>query len=126
MSSSYHPQTDRQSAVVNTCVKQYLRCFVVEKSHQWHKYLGLAKWNYNTSYHSTIQQTPFEVVYGRPPPSLANYMSGATQNEVVDIIVQPKNDKLQILEKETLQLAQLKMKNQANKKGLIFHFSLEI
>ncbi|KAI6647171.1 hypothetical protein LOD99_8824 [Oopsacas minuta] len=33
----------------------------------WVKYLKWVKFNYNTSYHTTIRITPFEAVYGRPP-----------------------------------------------------------
>lgn len=75
MSSSYHPQTDGQTdgqtEVVNKCLQQYLRCFISEEPNSWHKFLGLAEWCYNTSFHSTIGQNPYEVVYGRAPPSLA-------------------------------------------------------
>lgn len=41
MSSSYHPQTDGQTEIVNKCIEQYLRCFVSDETHQWHKFLGL-------------------------------------------------------------------------------------
>lgn len=33
----------------------------------WFKWLSLAEWWYNTSYHSTIGTTPFEALYGYPP-----------------------------------------------------------
>lgn len=98
MSSSYHPQTDGLSEVVNRCLEQYLRCFVSEEPHQWHKFLGLAEWLYNTSYHSAIQQTPFEVVFGKKPPTLAQYMPGTAQVEAVDITLQTRDAKIKIEE----------------------------
>ena len=35
MSSSYHPQSDGQSEVVNRTVEQYLRCFTCDQPKQW-------------------------------------------------------------------------------------------
>jgi hypothetical protein len=36
----------------------------------WHKWLSLAEFWYNTSYHSALGSTPFEVLYGHPPRQL--------------------------------------------------------
>ena len=43
MSSSYHPQTDGQSEVVNRCVEQYLRCFVHHQPRKWSFFLSWAE-----------------------------------------------------------------------------------
>jgi hypothetical protein len=64
LSTTYHPQTDGQTKVVNKCLETYLRCFASEKQHQWAQWLPLAEWWYNTSYHTTTRMTPFEAVYG--------------------------------------------------------------
>jgi len=67
MSSSYHPQTDGETERVNQCVENFLRCSVHACPKQWSKWLALAEFWYNTSYHSALGRSPFEVLYGHPP-----------------------------------------------------------
>lgn len=38
---------------------------------KWHNWLALAKWWYNTSFHTSLKMTPFQALYGSPPPMLA-------------------------------------------------------
>ena len=64
MSLGYHPQTDGQVEVINKCLENYLRCFNSKQQREWEKWLPLAEWWYNTSYHTTSKMTPYEVVYG--------------------------------------------------------------
>ncbi|TYK23171.1 Ty3/gypsy retrotransposon protein [Cucumis melo var. makuwa] len=63
-SSSYHPQTDGQTKVVNKSVEAYLRCFCGEKPREWSQWLHWAEYWYNTTYHGSIGVTPFQAVYG--------------------------------------------------------------
>lgn len=62
----------------------YLRYFTSSHPKDWSKWLAWAEYCYNTSWHSTIKTTPFEVVYGRPPPTLLSYVPRTTSMESVD------------------------------------------
>jgi hypothetical protein len=64
MSSSYHPQTDGQTKHVNQYVETFLRCFVHACPKKWSSWFSLAEFWYNSSYHSSLQGSPFEVLYG--------------------------------------------------------------
>lgn len=62
MSTTYHPQTDGQTERVNQCLETYLRCFVRACTSKLSQSLSLAEFWYNTSYHSTLDSTPFMVI----------------------------------------------------------------
>ncbi|KAL5854882.1 hypothetical protein ACOSQ4_004684 [Xanthoceras sorbifolium] len=99
MSSSYHPQTYGQIEIVNRTVEQYLRCF--------------AKFSYNTSIHSSTKVSPFEALYGVPPPSLLSYISGTTQVQAVNDYLCDRETILKDL-RYHLNLARNRMKCQAD------------
>ena len=40
-SSSYHPQYDGQTEILNKCLEGHLRCFVDDKQTEWVKWLTL-------------------------------------------------------------------------------------
>jgi hypothetical protein len=58
---------DGQMERVNQCLETYLRCFVHACPSQWVHWLSLAEYWYNTSSHSALGYSPFEVLYGFPP-----------------------------------------------------------
>jgi Integrase zinc binding domain len=68
----YHPQCNSQVEVFNKTVKQYLASYVDETTLNWDEFLPALLLAYNTSYHSTIATTPFELLFGIRPrlPSL--------------------------------------------------------
>jgi hypothetical protein len=81
MSSSYYPQTDGQSERVNKCLVTYFRCFVHACPRQWIKWLPLAEFWYNTSYHSALGHSPFEVLYAQKPRHIGLQEKGMCQNQ---------------------------------------------
>nr|XP_027086609.1 uncharacterized protein K02A2.6-like [Coffea arabica] len=70
LSSSYHPQIDGHSERLNQCLENFLRCMSSEHPTHWYKWLPLAELWYNTTFHSGLQITPFEVFYGYKPSCL--------------------------------------------------------
>ncbi|KAJ0440472.1 putative nucleotidyltransferase, Ribonuclease H [Helianthus annuus] len=115
LSTSYHPQTDGQTEVLNRCLEAYLRCFASEQPTKWSTYLPWAEYSYNTGYHTSTGTTPFSIVYGREPPSLVPYVAGETKNAELEQQLIDRDDMLKLL-RQNLQKAQDRMRNQANLK----------
>ncbi|KAK9913983.1 hypothetical protein M0R45_037782 [Rubus argutus] len=113
-SSAYHPQSDGQTEVVNRSLEHYLRCFVSDRPSSWNELLHWAEWWYNTSHHSTIRMSPFQALYGTPPPSIHRYIPGSTAVHAVDRALRNRDSLLQSL-KDHMALAQNRMKQQADK-----------
>ncbi|XP_022752326.1 uncharacterized protein LOC111301098 [Durio zibethinus] len=84
LSTSYHPQTDGQSEV------------------------------YNTSHHTSIQTTPYEVAYGQPVPTLMPYLLDDSKVGAIDRSLQARETTIQLL-KFPFNRARNRMKQQAEK-----------
>ncbi|GMJ09387.1 hypothetical protein HRI_004607900 [Hibiscus trionum] len=114
-STAYHPQSDGQTERVNQCLETYLRCMTGERPKEWCDWLHLAEWWYNTSYHSTILVTPYQALYGQPPPINVPYVAGDSVVAEVDRSLQHREAALKML-KFHMKRAQDRMKVQADKK----------
>jgi hypothetical protein len=55
--TTYNPQTDGQTEIVNKCLETYLRCLASERKNQWAQWSPLAEWWYNTSYHKILHES---------------------------------------------------------------------
>lgn len=114
-STAYHPQTDGQSERLNQCVEMYLRCLANQKPNQWHKWLSMAEWWYNTSHHSAIQMSPYKALYGKDPPSMNYHQAQKSSIASIDEFMRNRAE-LQTLLKRNLVKAQERMKHYADKK----------
>jgi hypothetical protein len=113
LSSSYHPQTDGQTERVNQCLETFLRCFVHACPSQWSRWLALAEYWYNTSFHSALGTTPFEVLYGHKPRYFGLSANAACQStELADWL--HEREQIQSLIRDHLLRAQARMKFQAD------------
>jgi hypothetical protein len=84
LSSAFRPQTDGQSEVTNRVIVMYLCCLADDQSWSWLPWLLWAEYCFNTSYQTALGTTPFQVVYGQPPPPIVPFQSGATKVSAVD------------------------------------------
>lgn len=86
---------------------------VANRLDQWKRWLPAAEWWYNTNFHTRLQCTPFEALYGYTPqqlsvgPLLENIVQAAE-----DVVIQ-RQQFLQLL-KDNLTKAQARMKYYAN------------
>jgi transposase InsO family protein len=114
MSTAYHPQTDGQTERVNQCLETFLRCFLHACPHRWNHWLPLAEFWYNTSAHSALGRTPFEVLYGYPPRHLGVDISAAAPVPDLQKWLEER-ELMHSLIRQHLQRAEDRMRRQANK-----------
>ena len=62
--SSYHPQCNSQAEVCNKTIAKYLADYVDDSTLNWEHYMPAMMFAYNTSFHRSIQATPFSLTYG--------------------------------------------------------------
>ncbi|GJX93434.1 hypothetical protein Tco_0348020 [Tanacetum coccineum] len=74
----------------------------------------LAELWYNSNYHSAINTTPFEALYGQPPLVHVPYMGGISRVDAVDRLLEARERVVQLL-KFHLERAQYKIKQQTER-----------
>ena len=93
------------------CLETYLRCFVTDNQNKWFQWLHLAKWWYNSTYHTSEKMTPFQDLYGYEPTKwkdiIANQARVASVNDHLE-----ENQRVDQILKENLNV----LKNRTRKK----------
>ncbi|KAL4565288.1 hypothetical protein LXL04_029376 [Taraxacum kok-saghyz] len=123
MSSAYHPESDGQTEVINRCLEAYLRCFAVDQPRNWASWVPWAEFWYNSTFHGSTGVSPFEVVYGRKPPSALQFVPGEVRVQAVVQELQDRDEALRQL-KQHLAHAHAVMKEYADKKRRDVNFQV--
>lgn len=90
---------------------------------QWSSYLPWAEYWYNTSYHISTGMTPFQALYGRPPPAIPSYTEGLSPVHEVDQQLMTRDELLQQL-KINLASSVNRMKQMADHKRRDISFDI--
>ena len=104
-STSYHPQTDGQTEIVNKWLEGYLQNYVTGQQKAWLRWLHLGEYCYNTTFHMSIGMSPFYALYGYHALSFANVIIGASKAPRAKEWIQESQDILRAL-KENLRTMQ--------------------
>ncbi|PWA91039.1 reverse transcriptase domain-containing protein [Artemisia annua] len=123
MSTAYHPQTDGQSERTIETLEDMLRACVIDFGNGWDKYLPLAEFSYNNSYHTSIKAAPYEALYGRKcrsPICWAEF--GESQLTGPDLVHETTEKIVQI--KNRMQAARDRQKSYADKRRKPFEFQV--
>ncbi|KOM54767.1 hypothetical protein LR48_Vigan10g065900 [Vigna angularis] len=113
-STTYHPQSDGQTKVVNRCLETYLRCMTGSQPRKWPQWLPWAKFWFNTNYSASTKMTPFKALYGRDPPLIFKGNTIPSKIQSVNQLQQECDALLQEL-RANLCKAQKQNRVQANK-----------
>lgn len=92
----------------------HLRCFTTDSPTSWFKIHPWAEFWYNTSFQTSSKLTPFEVIYGRSPPTISRFIVDSSTNQAVIDTFKERDETLAIL-KANLKQAQDHMKALADK-----------
>ncbi|GJW85141.1 putative mitochondrial protein [Tanacetum coccineum] len=83
--------------VIFVVVDRLSKCMTGERPKEWKKWLSLAELWYNSNFHTSIQTTPFEAVYGQSPPIHVLYLGGLSKVDAVDRTLEAREHAIQML-----------------------------
>ena len=87
LSTSYHPQSDGQTERTIQTLEDMLCACVIDFEGSWDVHLPLVKFSYNNNYHTSIQCTPYEALYGHKCRSPLSWLEvGDVQLKRPDIV----------------------------------------
>lgn len=100
---------------MNRCLENHLRCLTGHNPKEWNKWLHLTEFWYNSSYHTSLNMTPFKLLYGYDPPQLSFELIAQIRVAVVDKVLKERQLMAKVM-KGNFEKAQSRMKMYADKK----------
>lgn len=76
-----------------------------EQLERWSEYLGWAEFCYYTSFHSSINMSPYQALYGQLPATIPSFVHGSTSLDALETLL-IERDKLLDFLKATLIMVQ--------------------
>ncbi|XP_070030813.1 uncharacterized protein [Nicotiana sylvestris] len=115
LSTTFHPQTDRQSEHTIQIWEDMLRACVIDFGGSWDQFLPLEEFSYSNSYQLSIQMAPYEALYGRRCRSLVGWFEPGEARLLGADLVHDALDKVKITQ-DRIRTAQPKQKSYADRK----------
>ena len=77
LSTAFHPESDGQTERMNRVLEDALRNYVNPHQNDWDEYLDMVEFAINNSWQTSIEDTPFHMIYGQHPHTpLSRAISG--------------------------------------------------
>ena len=124
LSTVFHPQTDGQSEKTIQTLEDMLRSCVLQFKGHWNEYLPLSEFTYNNSYHSSIEMSPYEDLYGKQCRNPLCWNETGERKLLGPEIVQATVDKVNVI-RAKLKAAQDRQKSYADKRRKDLEFEVE-
>jgi hypothetical protein len=122
-STTYHPQTDGQTEIVNQILEDMLRACVLVYENKWATCLPFMEFSYNNSYQASIKMSPFEALYGRRCRTPINWSESGERPFFGLDLVKDAEDQVKIIH-ENLCIAQSRQKLYADRRRRELYFKV--
>ena len=124
LSTAFHPQTDGKSEMTIQTLEDMLWSCVLQFKGHWNEYLPLAEFTYNNSYHSSIEMSPYEALYGKKCRTPLCWNETGERKLLGPEIVQTIVDKVNVI-RAKLKAAHDRQKSYADKRRKDLEFEVE-
>ena len=124
LSTAFHPQTDGQSERTIQTLEDMLRSCVLKFKGHWNEHLPFPEFTYNNSYHSSIEMSPYEELYGKQCRTPLCWNETGERKLLGLEIVQTKMDKVNII-RARLKAPHDRQKSYADKRRKDLEFEVE-
>ena len=115
LSTAYHPQMDGQSERTIPTLEDMLQAYALETTGIWDDHLSLAKFTYNSSFHSSIKMPLYEALYKTKCRTPSCCLEVGEKQFAGPKMVQRTADKVKMIQERMLD-AQSRQKNYADMK----------